>query len=285
MKHTKIPSVQLEFAAKLVDSIDSGEGGIFRDSASAKSYVDCKIYERGVFHSCEIFGGLRVHVALSEDTDEYNEDIAERVKESLMKTQRDSCQIWMRNENKKAIEYLIKEFNVKPNGNYFYASVEFIMRREAFHKAINQSVLEIRPYEEDHIDDYLRLLDGSMTFIDPSSDFMGNKEHYLKHFAERSQQHSFEAFWKDDLLIGLYWRKNAEIDFLAVDVNQQRKGYGTIILTRAINRVFEKTDADFAYLYAVDRNIKGQSFYRKYGMAENGHSFWFKIKDFKGDRI
>ncbi len=283
VKRGKIPSEQLNFAVKLVDCIDSSEGGIFRDSAIAKSYVDCKIYKRGVLHSCEVFGGLRIHVALREDTDEYNEDIAARVKKSLIKTQRDSCQIWLRNENKKVIEFLIKEFDAVPDGKCFYASVEFIMHREMFHKAINQSVLEVRLYEEEHIDDYLRLLDGSMTYTDPPSDFMGNKEYYLKLFAERSQQDSFEAFWKDDLLVGLYWRKNAEIDFLAVDANQQRKGYGTIILTRAINLVFKKTDADYAYLYAVDWNIKGQSFYRKYGMAENGHSFGIKIKNFKGE--
>jgi ribosomal protein S18 acetylase RimI-like enzyme len=83
------------------------------------------------------------------------------------------------------------------------------------------------------------------------------------------------------MLVGLYWRKNAEIDFFAVDVNQQRKGYGTIMLTRAINMVFEKTDADFACLYAVDWNLKGQSFYKKYGMAENGHSFGIKINNYK----
>jgi SAM-dependent methyltransferase/GNAT superfamily N-acetyltransferase len=284
VKRGPIPSEQLNFAVELVSCIDSGEGGIFRDSAAARSYVDCIIYERGVFHSCEIFDGLRIHVALSEDTGEYNNDIAMRIRKSLMKTERDSCQIWLRNENKRTIEFLIKEFSAIPDGKHFYASIEFVMRREQFEKVAIQSVLEVRPYEEDRIDDYLRLLDGSMTYIDPPPNFMGRKEHYLKHFAEHNQKDSFEAFWKDDMLVGLYWRKNAEIDFLAVDVNQQRKGYGTIMLTRAINMVFEKTDAEFAYLYAVDWNIKGQSFYRKYGMTENGHSFGIKINNFKGER-
>ena len=45
------------------------------------------------------------------------------------------------------------------------------------------------------------------------------------------------------------------------------------MLTRAIEMVFENTSEDFVYLYAVDWNEKAQSFYRNYGMEENGHSY------------
>ena len=50
------------------------------------------------------------------------------------------------------------------------------------------------------------------------------------------------------------------------------------MLSRAIEMVFEHTDADYAYLYAVDWNEKGQAFYRKYGMEENGHSYLLRMK-------
>ena len=56
------------------------------------------------------------------------------------------------------------------------------------------------------------------------------------------------------------------------------------MLTRALDMVFQKTDADFAYLYAVDWNIKGQSFYKKYGMEQNGHSYHLHIKDYMEKR-
>jgi GNAT superfamily N-acetyltransferase len=116
-----------------------------------------------------------------------------------------------------------------------------------------------------------------MTFINPPPKFKENKVHYIKHFAERAEKNSFKTFWKDGDLVGLYWRKNAEIDIMAVAAKQQRKGYGTIILTRAIEMVLENTINNYAYLYAVDWNIKGQSFYRKYGMEQNGHSYRLHI--------
>lgn len=76
--------------------------------------------------------------------------------------------------------------------------------------------------------------------------------------------------------------KNAEIDFLAVADNQQRKGYGSAILTRAIEMVFENTTEDYAYLYAVDWNRKGQAFYKKYGMEINGHSYLLRLNGYTG---
>ena len=64
---------------------------------------------------------------------------------------------------------------------------------------------------------------------------------------------------------------------LAVSVNYQGKGYGSDLLTRAIERTFATTDLDFADLYVVDDNPKGQSFYRKYGMEVLGQPFWAEL--------
>ena len=102
----------------------------------------------------------------------------------------------------------------------------------------------------------------------------------MKRFTELAENKSFEAFWDDGNLIGLYWRNNAEIDIMAVADQQQRKGYGSIILTRAIEMVFENTAADYAYLYAVVWNQKGQSFYRKFGMEQRGHSYLLRLNNY-----
>ncbi len=226
-----------------------------------------------------IFGGLRMHISFEKDTDKFHEELAACVQSTLNKSGMASCLIWIFNEDRKIIKFLKEKFHVIPEGAHDYASIEFIMRREKFDRTAHQLVLEIRSYEEEHIDDYLIMLDGAMTFVDPPPKFLGHREHYLQHFIQRAEDHSFEAFWKRDRVVGLYWRKNAEIDIMVVDKENQRKGYGSIILTRAIDMVFKNTDADFAYLYAVDWNVKGQSFYKKYGMEQNGHSYLLRINE------
>ena len=73
-------------------------------------------------------------------------------------------------------EFIKKTFKIPPNsGKYYYASIEFIMYRKKFIKEINNSILSIRPYEKEYIDNYLNLLDNSMTFTSPPPNFMGRK--------------------------------------------------------------------------------------------------------------
>ena len=275
---------QINAAASLIGYIDSGERNLFLDSVNTEHQVEAKIFYDdgmvGVLYGCTVYKSLRIRISFEKDTEKFNAELASCVRSALKKADLTTCDLWIRNENRKIIEFLKEYFHVLPEGTHYYASIEFIVRREELNMTADRSVFEVRPYEDKHIDKYLNLLDGSMTYIDPPHNFMGKKEHYLKHFAERRQNDSFEAFWKDETLIGLYWRKNVEIDFFAVAADQQRKGYGTIMLRRAFDMVFQKTDADFAYLYAVDWNTKGQSFYKKYGMEQNGHSYHLRIKDY-----
>jgi len=51
--------------------------------------------------------------------------------------------------------------------------------------------------------------------------------------------------------------KNNVIDIMAVIENQQRKGYGSIILTHAIEKIFENTSTNHVCLYVVAWNEKG----------------------------
>ena len=275
---------QIDFAATQINRIDSGEKNLFFESVNTGHQIEAKIFYDdgmvGVLYGCTVYKSLRIRISFEKDTDKFNTELASCIKSALNKAGLTSCDLWIRNENKKIIEFLKQYFHILPEGKYYYASIEFIVQREKFNMTANQSVLDVRLYEEKHIDRYLSLLDGSWTHSDPPWDFSGKKDDYLKLFAVLKQNDTFEAFWKDGTLVGLYWRKNAEIDFFAVDINHQRKGYGTIMLTRALDMVFQKTDADFAYLYAVDWNIKGQSFYKKYGMEQNGHSYHLHIKDY-----
>lgn len=73
----------------------------------------------------------------------------------------------------------------------------------------------------------------------------------------------FETFWSKDELIGYYWLDKEEVDLIAVCPKRQRMGYGSLILTRAIEKIFQTTDSDVAWLIASSFNEKACSFYAK----------------------
>jgi GNAT superfamily N-acetyltransferase len=150
------------------------------------------------------------------------------------------------------------------------------MKRKKFQKAQN-NFLNIRGYENEHIDEYLTLLDGSMDFIRPQPTFLVNKDYFQNKFTKCSKEKSFESFWLGTELIGLYCLNECEIDIMAVSKQQYRKGFGSIILSRAIECGFNNTNKPFAYLYCVDWNENGQKFYEKFGMEINGHSYVLSI--------
>jgi GNAT superfamily N-acetyltransferase len=279
-KEVKMGQSQIERAAALIGRIDSGERSIFLDSVHTESQIEYKIFGEmaGVFFSGIAYKGLRISISFEADTEAFNEEIAALVRSSLQKANRTECAIWIRNENRKIIEFLKQEFQIPPDGGpHYYASIEFIMRRENFHRETETRGLEIRPYEKRRVFTYLHMLAHSMTFDDaPRYRRYGIQN--AKGFAKYAKDNAFEAFWKDGALVGVYWSKNAEIHTVAVAAAHQRKGYGSAILTRAIAMAFEHTDAAYAYLYAVDWNAKGQSFYRKYGMEENAHSYLLHLK-------
>jgi len=281
----KFEPKQIEFTANQIGLIDSGEKGVFLETINTDKQIDAHIFHdkdvMGVYFSCTIFGGVRISIVFDNDVDNYNEDLAALVENTLQKAASSSCLICIWNKNHKIIEFLKKKFNIQPySGTHYYASIEFIMRRANFNITSENNSLDTLPYEEKHIDKYLTLLDSAMNFGSEPPNYMANKEEHAKNFAKLAKNNSFESFWKDSELIGLYWRKNAEIDMMAVANNHQRKGYGSAILTRAIEMVFDNTTKDFAYLYAVDWNTKGQLFYKKYGMEENGHSYLLYLKDY-----
>ena len=271
---------QIDYAAALIGRIDSGERSIFLESVNTEAQVEAKLFPGGVFYGGTAYKGLRIHIVFETDTGAFNEELAALVRGALKKTGKTSCAIWLWNGNRKIIEHLKEAFHI--NTKRDYASIEFIMRRENFRPVIDNT-LEIRPYEKKRLFAYLSMLDHSMTFADPGPTYRRDFFRHRKRFAElmKNDAFYFEAFWKDGALVGLYWLKNAEVDTLAVAAGQQRKGYGTIILTRALEMAFQHTDKEYAYLYAVDWNAKGQSFYKKYGMEQSGHCYLLRIENWK----
>lgn len=275
----------MEQAASLLGKIDSGAKSIFLETVNTQNQIAMKVFGDsemlGVFQSAIAYERFWISISFETDTDQFHDELLELVKISLNKSGFSSCMIWLRHENLKIINFLKEYFHIQPDcGPHYYASIEFIMRRDMFTKTVCAPALDIRPYEEKYIDNYLDLLDASMSFASPPPKFKENKQHHAMRFAEYAQKKSFEAFWSDGDLVGLYWRKGAEIDIMAVADKQQRKGYGSMILTRAIEMIFEHTTDHYAYLYAVDWNAKGQSFYKKYGMEQNGHSYLLRLNNY-----
>jgi hypothetical protein len=195
----------------LIGMIDSGEAHLFLEYIAHPD--KCVLYHffehndtNGVFFSFIYEDVLRIHISFNVDTNYYVDKIVELINESINKTKIDKVFVWLRNENRHLIADLQVRIKFNPDGinNSHYASVEYIMEREKFVKVKNE-FLKIRDYENEHIDEYLELLDESMDFIRPQPEFRVNKDYYQTKFSRYSEEKSFESFWLDTELIGLYW--------------------------------------------------------------------------------
>jgi len=252
-------------------NVNKGDVTITNKILFCKTFSTNKLM--GSFFSCIYRGELRIHAILNEETNAFNEEISELIEKSMKKVGMSEGVIWLRNSSQNLVTHLCDQFVLTPKPKqFFYHSTEYIMNRDKFKKVFDPSLLDVKPYEEIHIDKYLALLHDAMSFFFPPEDFFHNKEQYLKEFMEFKNKNAFEAFWKEDKLVGLYWIDGREVDTMAVASDFQRSGYGSEILTRAIEMVFSQNpETTYALLYAVGWNAKAHNFYKKYGMEKNNY--------------
>lgn len=193
----------------------------------------------GSYFSCIYKGKLRIHVVFSGDSSDFNEEIECLIQETIKISNILEGKIWISSENGKMIEYLNKRLNIEHDSeSFFYESYQLIMPKEKFIYKFDKTILDARPYEEEHIDEYLLMLYNSMSFKIPPYNYIQEKEKFLTEFRRLREINAFEAFWKNEDLVGLYWLEGTEIDHLAVSEKYQRSGYGKQILTKAIETVF-----------------------------------------------
>ena len=250
--------------------------GINANSTDIDSVTDkiviCKTFFTdklvGSFFSCIYNGKLRIHLIFNEETDLFNSESCELIRHSMEITGNNSGTIWFRKANQSLIEYVKSKFELAlTSEEFYYHSTEYIMCKGNFGKKFDCAALEVKPYEETHIDKYLSLLNDAMSFFVPPKDFVAEKAHYLQEFFSYKNKNAFEAFWKDGKLVGLYWLDGKEVDTMCVSSDFQRRGYGSMILTRAIETIFQQhPEAEKALLYCVGWNAKAQNFYKRYGM-------------------
>ena len=265
--------------ARRVARIDSGEAGIFREYVNTSKAYLFHTWPDGVFFACEYGGKLRVHIVVDTDTDAHNGEAASLLRTARERAGEGPANIWLWGENHNLTDYLADTFQIKPNcGPYHYGSYEMIRRHRDFLPQSLPEGLRAELYQPERLQEYLTLLDEAMAFEQPGPAYRAGAEHFAKFLAERAADGEFEAFRLGDDLAGLYWRKNAEIDHIAVHPRLQRRGIGGAMLNRAFERAFAATGADYCYLYVVDWNEQAHNFYRKMGLEENGHSKGLEMK-------
>ncbi len=221
----------------------------------------------GSFFSCIYKGKLRMHIVFSEDCADYNSEITDLIHETIVESNLFLGKIWISNYNYQIADHLTKELKIERDSEpFFYESYELTMPKEKFKYKFDSTLLDVRPYEKEHIDDYLSLLTKAMSFKIPPYNYVLEKDKFEKYFNILKEKNTFESFWINDDLVGLYWLEGIEIDHLAVAEQYQHLGYGKQILSRAMENIFQNPENDCAILLVVGWNSKAFKFYRKYGM-------------------
>lgn len=268
---------EIEAAAALVDRIDCCEGRLYRENARSAAVLRVYLVNGrvvGTFCGYEFGGRPRAAIAFVDDAYADVDELAALFREFRAATGDREAALWMRHDNPYVAVGMTTRlrFDRPP-----YASTEYAVRRGRERPFALPDGLSLRPYDDGRIDDYLALLDASMTFAHPTPAYAANRGGWQNNLRGCAKARSFEALWRGDALLGLYWRNDGEIDTMAVAPEHRRLGCGSLLLTRAIERAFAATDEPAAYLYCVDWNDKGRIFYRKYGMEARAHSYMLVI--------
>ena len=281
---------QINKSIKLLKRIRSDEGELFTDCLDEEHGVkkydylkNCTVRffedgeNAGVFSSMFFFGMFRIFIAFEKDTDKYSQELKDLILLAKEKNPGYSHDVSFIAGQTNLIEKMRRTIDFNSG---FYASHEFVMDKENFKGFINDKNLEIKLFEADRVGDYALLLDNAMTFFTPPANFQSNTTD-LAERVERVTSNAFYTFYKNNELVGLYWLDNDfyTIDIIAVAPEHQRKGYGRIILSHAIDNVLNVQKNHMAKLYCVDWNLQGFVFYKKFGMIQKGHTYSMGLAD------
>ena len=242
--------------------------------------IDVRHYDNGLFISLLYYGSLRAFISFDGDGGaEHALELTSLLRAAKVSFPKNRLCVYFNYENRTLIAEIMNHVDFEPpypNG-FYYMSREFVMDREHFAAKPSNVRLDVRPYEFMRTADYAALVDASFTFASPPPNFSAN----ITGMAETLSKKVFNAFYDGNGLIGVYWldNDNSTIEFIAVAPDRQRRGYGHIILSHAIETVFSDPGKCAAKLYCVDWNEKGLAFYRKFGMLEKGHMQMMVVED------
>ena len=143
------------------------------------------------------------------------------------------------------------------------------MCRKDFNKKTGEFTLIAKSFDAKLIKDYSILLNNAFSFQFPPPEDLDETIKYFEHLLTKEYFiDSFTSFWKKNQLIGFYWINENLLDKLVIAPQYQRCGYGTFLLTHALQSVFSNGDYEYAHLDCMLQNERGLRFYNKYGLCK-----------------
>lgn len=275
-----ITEEQREQAIKLAEKIDMGEQELFQNSfheTSDSKTISRLIYNsddhKGLFYACISEGELHIAISFEPDIpDALTEDMNKLIYDIKLKN-RELCEVWVAGDNLKLIKNLSDVFNVTPSVSCY----EMIIPKAQWHMRNSECTdLLCKTYEPEEAYKYAEMLQRSLAHVCCEGEFVDHVEEHSKQWKKINLEGGFNAWYKNNFLVGISIIVENEIDFIAVSEEFQQKGIGQYILNSSLYKIFEQ-GYDFAYLYVVSNNTKAIKFYEKNGMKSNAFSTAFKL--------
>lgn len=230
----------------------------------------------GLFQALIFEDKLRFHAVFDQDVQSSMASvIAQKIRDVQKTCSLPTGFIWCWQGNPTLAHCLQQESHMQQEP---YQSMEYLYERKNIPAQAPIIPLLIKPYDESLLDGILSLLeDAFVPLLSAHGDFTKNREEMAEKFS-RTTDARFEAFYDQEELVGFYFHKHGEIDFIAIAPKHQRKGYGSMILKRALYAI--SCDSTLQpRLYCASKNKNALAFYAKNGWLVVGASIGIRWKE------
>ena len=229
----------------------------------------------GMLSACVFADALRVHVVFRHDVNSLDTDgIITPLQHAINQCQCRHVFIWCTQENPHLIQTLQTAFTVQDD---LYMAYELAYAREAISRQVDISPLIAKPFTDDVLDETLNLLEHAMQHVSHPGTYIRQKSALREKFSTRDRARC-EGFFLDDELVGMYFHHDAEIEYVAVAETHQNKGYGALMLKRALSKIAADSDHE-PHLYCVNANTRALTFYQREGWKITGKPVRLHIQE------
>jgi GNAT superfamily N-acetyltransferase len=262
----------------LVRLIDRGEHQLEVQGSAFPGFGEfiarCVIQDErnyGVFAAFFFNGALRIHLVFEDDIrGAAPQPVIQCLLATIGEVPSRRAHLWCSGHNPRLVSYLKRELPTEEN---VYSADELVYTRERIMQdqvedEMDTSPLVPVPYSDDLLDSALELLEDSFAAISTPGSFTSSRDSYKEKLSSTAKSR-FEGFRLGDELVGLYYHNDAEIEYIAVSRSQQRRGFGALILKRALLAAFRDSDRD-PHLYCVSDNTDALRFYLREGWSIAG---------------
>jgi ribosomal protein S18 acetylase RimI-like enzyme len=265
----------------IVTLIDMGEhslclAGQERDGVGASirkaTYHDSDNY--GLFSASVYFDSLRIRIVFKHDVCvETTEQILADLRGVANECDYDDVHIWCSNYNPHLVDAL--RARLGPDVDMYRAD-EMKYSRSNIERDVDSAPLTVRAFSDDMLDDALLLLDDSFQHLRGAHSFLSERDGFRTKFSGTGKSR-FEAFYLAGELVGFYYHNDAEMEYVAVATRHQGRGFGTLMLRRALVCIIGDSSRA-PHLYCVEENTKALAFYRRNGWQTAGRPVRLSVK-------